>query len=377
MLQRGKQLAGSRLKRMCERLARRTLSGKTLDARVRLLDSRGGDSRVCEWILEEAEKRKIAVSGSTAAKIAAISARATKQRRRYAKPKRDDLAVILCHFNPVGWSRTPKLLYEVCESIVASGVTPVVSQLCLPGRRPASLPRGVRELRFESTSVMFHKENLWNIASRETQEPKLMFLDGDIFFSRRDIFDTVSRLLDSYDVIQPFETAVWLGAEGQVELSRPASCVALFSGEKPRLNKYHPGFSWCMTREFFAKIGGLYERHPLGSGDTALSFSLTEGEIPWPNTRNHVFADTHSYRAYRDTVLGARPRIGYADGVTAYHVWHGDRADRKYGERYKFMPDLENGEYPIHSRPDGILEWSDSAHNDLAREYFVGRKEDG
>jgi hypothetical protein len=60
-----------------------------------------------------------------------------------------------------------------------------------------------------------------------------------------------------------------------------------------------------------------------------------------------------------------------------YHRWHGTRENRKYEERYKFMPPMQGGEYPLMHREDGLLVWSTRESSDLAMKYFLARHEDG
>lgn len=370
---RRQQLVGTRLLRAGALLARQPVAGKTASARARLLDAVGPDERLHEWIAEEAAKRGATLSTRDVERLASI---ATKPVGGYRPPTRRDTAVILCHFNPVGWKTPARLLYDTCEMFLAVGVEPVVSEVVMTGATPVALPDGCRRIVYQSDSVMFHKENLWNLAVDATTAAKLFFVDGDIVFSRRDILDAVSVALDEFDVIQPFSQAAWLAQQGGVERSRKSCAEAISGGEPPILTQYHPGFAWCMTRAFFDAIGGFYDRHPLGSGDTAFAFALTPGEPPWPRTPFHIFANTQSYQTYRSNVLAASPKVGFIDG-TAYHMWHGSWANRRYEERYMFLPALAGGEYPMHRRDDGLLEWDSEEHSRATLEYLLGRLEDG
>lgn len=373
MLRRSQQLAGTRLIRICSRLVGTQVTGKTADARAKVVDAKGVDERLPDWIADEARKRGLCLDTNTVGRLIEL---ATKPSHGYARPARRDLAVILCHFNPAGYRLPQKHLYDTCESIVAAGVTPVVAQLTIPGRQPADLPLGVRQIVFESGSVMFHKENLWNLAAASTGEEKLLFLDGDIYFSRRDFFDAVSEKLDHCDIIQPFDRACWLGPDGAVELVREPATAAIAAGEQPILGKYHPGFAWAISRSAFDAIGGFYERHPLGGGDAAIAFSLTPGEPRLPKTDNHAFSMSSSYKAYRERVLSRALRIGSLDG-TVYHLWHGTRENRRYEQRYLYLPKHDNGEYPLRKRADGLIEWEHESCNQKAMDYFVRRLEDG
>jgi hypothetical protein len=369
MLRRRQHLAGTRLVRACSRLAGAPLSGKTLNARARVVDASGPDERLPSWIIEEAAKRGIAVSEVTAARIAGIASRRT---RGYAKFTRGDLAVILCHYNPAGWKRPPALLYDTCESVIGAGLQPTVAQVVLPGQDPARTPDGCRGLLFESSEVMFYKENLWNLAAEKTTESKLLFMDADIFFSRRDIFDAISDELNKCDIIQPFTTACWLGKSGNIQMARESSASAMCRGVSPNPRVYHPGFAWAMTRAAFGSVGGFYERHPVGGGDMAFVYAIA-GLIP--DSLRRLIVETESYCDYVQRVSGAGLRLSVLPG-TVYHAWHGDMKHRQYEQRYSFAPATVGNEFPIKKRTDGLLEWESRESSEALLRYFSGRHED-
>jgi hypothetical protein len=373
---RGQQLAGSRARRICERLAGTKLTGKTLEARVRVADTDPSldHETKCAWLAEESAKRGHSISRRLADRI--ITAAHKARTVSYWSPRRSDLDVILCHYNPAGWKTPPRLFFEVCESLVSSGVEPLVLQVVRQNQSPAPTPPGVRAEAMQSDSVLFLKENLWNLAAGMTSRPKMLFLDADVFFSRRDIFDATSEALDECDVIQPFSAAAWLSKDNAIELVREPSAMAIRQGEQPLLGRFHPGFAWAMTKEFFARCGGFYDRHPLGGGDAAWVFAMTPGVPRLPKSENHAFAETPSYRAYREQMLSLKPTVGTLRG-TVYHKWHGSRDNRKYEERYRFMPQMVAGEYPLDRRPDGLLVWRDENYSHAALRYFQGRMEDG
>lgn len=284
-------------------------------------------------------------------------------------PSPNDLAVVLCHFNPVGWKTTPRHLYDVCDMLVKSGVSPTVVQLVRPPAVMARLPSGVKNVVYKSQSVLFRKENLWNLGAMMTKEPKILFLDGDITFSREDALGAVSEALDNLDVIQPFSECVWLSKNGDPLLSMPSSAMALKAGIHPKEDKHHPGFSWAMRRDFFVRCGGFYERCPIGGGDSTFAFSMSHQQ------ENMNFVETKHYSKYRKIMLDLKPRVGCIDG-TAYHLWHGSRENRLYEERMKFMPKMVDGEYPIIKREDGLLEWSNPSHSLKVLSYLIYRMED-
>lgn len=295
--------------------------------------------------------------------------------RKYLPHTRGDMAVIIAHFNPAGWKKTPQLLYDTCTAILDAGIEVVVAQLVAPHAEPARLPDGVVSAIYRSEAVLFHKENLYNLATRHTTAQKFLFLDGDVIFGRPDIFDAVSHALDTCDILQPYRTALWLDKEDRVILGKRSAADAMSMGREPLPSKVHPGFSWAMTRKFYDAIGGLYDCHPLGSGDAALSFAVFRGTPPFPKVANDAFVNTLSWQQFRARMQALSPVLGSVSGLL-YHLWHGSRPKRQYSHRWKYVPLQAGQEYPLRRRDDGVLEWQDPKYNDILRSYFVSRDED-
>jgi hypothetical protein len=294
---------------------------------------------------------------------------------RYFVHNRSDVAVIIAHFNPAGWKKPPKLLYDTCVALSAARVEVIVVQLMAEHATPAVVPPGIKSVVYRSNAVMFHKENLFNIGTQHTDAPKLMFIDGDVIFDRLDIFDVVSAALDECDVMQPYQFAAWLDFTHKVTLTRESAAAAMVRGELPLPGVVHPGFAWAMTRKFHTDIGGFYDCHPFGAGDTALSYALYLGNAALPIIPHELFTSIPSWIEFRARVVALQPKLNYITG-TLYHLWHGTREKRQYVTRNQYMPIPEGSEYPLQYREDGVLEWQNPRHSALLRHYFQFRDED-
>jgi hypothetical protein len=288
---------------------------------------------------------------------------------------------IVAFFSPCDFELPKRHLAATLASLGREGVPAILAQVVQTGQEPQPVPAGVRSLVYESDDVVFFKENLWNLAARSADDDKLLFLDADIRFSVDRFADAAASLLDFCDVCQPFEVAHWFDRDGLVCLQRGASAAAIARGVEPKPSEWHPGFAWAMTRTAFDRLGGFYELHPFGGGDTAFSYCLDERwvETSMPRMLKHDAAYwwTSSYAAYQRNAFGLNLRVGYLQGVHAYHLWHGETVNRRYVDRAKSMPLGRGDEYPLHHRPDGLLAWNDPSFSAVAREYFVGRREDG
>ena len=124
-----------------------------------------------------------------------------------SKPKKD-MAICFVLFNP---AQTKRILmnYLYVKNILELQDLPVFTlELVYKGRKP-ELPDAFH---VEAESFMFHKENLCRILETKIpcQYTKLAFLDADVYFTDKTWYTNVSALLNTYDVVQPFERAHWL-----------------------------------------------------------------------------------------------------------------------------------------------------------------------
>ena len=98
-------------------------------------------------------------------------------------------------------------------------------------------------------------------------------------------------------------------------------------------NYWHPGYAWAITRKAYEKIGGLYDKGILGSGDNIMMLSLLG------NGLKSLHDD--STDGYKQTIINFEKKIstlrfGYVPG-TMYHYFHGSKVNRKYTERWQIL----------------------------------------
>lgn len=291
------------------------------------------------------------------------------------------IAVCLAFYSPCDYELPKKHLAHTLQWLAGEGVEAVLAQVAQPGQKPQPVPSGITSLVFESSDAMFFKENLWNLAARSCVAEKLLFLDTDLVFSAPDVIEQTAALLDRTDIAQPFGTAVWHDRDGKIANARRSSSFAISRGYEPSARYYHPGFAWAMTRRAFDFLGGLYDRHILGGGDIALTYSL---DLRWVgvdlrarNPNDAHFAASPSYGQYRMRAANLCLRVGCLENVDAIHQWHGDVDNRQYCSRGTYLPVAAGQEYPLRYRADGLLEWTDPAASEAVRKYFASRREDG
>jgi hypothetical protein len=288
---------------------------------------------------------------------------------------------ILAFFSPCEYRLPQQHLASTLKWLVDADVKVILAQAILPGQRPQYAPPSVSSMVYHTSDIMFFKENLWNLAARSTNAEALFFFDADIVMSCHSWLSRALKALESADVIQPYEVATWLTPDGTPDYCRPPSALALARGEHPDPGKYHPGFAWGMTRKAFDALGGWFDRHPSGGADTAFVYAhrpLSAAMSQRLGIAVHAsFAKSPGYTAYTRKATRLALRFDIAPGLTARHLWHGSFRDRGYVTRNEVIQPSLSGDFPVHYRDDGLLEWDDDALNRPSREYFRSRKEDG
>jgi len=223
-------------------------------------------------------------------------------------------------------------------------------------------------LRVRSRSTLFYKEALWNRLEREIppQYTKIAFLDSDIIFSEADWLDKLSILLDSCDLVHPFETVDRLNLAYE-------KLDALTSSIKDG-NITGSGMGWAITRETFHALGGFFDKGILGNGDT-LFYNCMLPKVNMTDGQYYLIQDLYS--SYRTNFQNVNPRVTYLD-MKIYHLFHGTLKNRKYGSRHnEILGNIQKQWDSLFTlNEDGFWELSDDSLHKKMIEYFVSRKED-
>lgn len=246
-------------------------------------------------------------------------------------------------------------------------------------------PENRRHLQLRTNSPLWHKENLINLGVEKLlpKEWKAMaWIDGDIEFEQPCwALNTLKILNGCRDVVQLFSHVL--------DLDYHENVINVFSsfgyqyaknreyckgGNPQRL--FHPGMAWACTRKAYDKIGGMYERSIIGSGDHIMALALVS------------LADLSLSKGvspeYLQSVLEYQEkckqlRLGYVPGVIR-HFFHGSKKNRQYSERWKILVDHKYNPY-VHVKRDrtGLLVPTEECPKKMLKEineYFLARNED-
>ena len=301
---------------------------------------------------------------------------------------------ITVSFNPAGYQNRYNHLEVFSERVRRQGLKLLAIELAFDDQ-----PFLVREevadkiIRLRSTSVLWQKERLLNIAL-DALPPccdKVAWLDADILFENEAWVSETSALLNKHVVVQPFEVACWLArgiqpipAADQLEaIAATRKGAANLRMSKPELGLGHPGFAWAARRSLLARHG-FYDRFILGSADLAMFWAISRSPDTWTVREwleKHCSAELA--RDYCNWAKGVFEDVAESYSWTPgriFHLWHGDDRNRQYASRLRIL--TEAGFDPrvdITLGPDKCWQWN-SDKPELHRkvcEYFVARREDG
>jgi hypothetical protein len=238
-------------------------------------------------------------------------------------------------------------------------------------------------LQLRSETPIWHKENMINLGVKYLL-PKnykaFAWVDADIEFENNSwALETLKILNGCKDVVQLFSHCV--------DMNNEKNNLNIFNSFGYSYNKskkyttsgndyWHPGFAWAMTRNAYEKIGGLYDKGVLGSGDSIMALSFIN-KTNFMNNEKYSSDYNNSMLKYQEKA--SKLRLGYTPGVIRHH-YHGTKANRRYTERWKIL--MKHQFSPIeHLTYDnkGILVPKDTFSEEFKQDilnYFKERKED-
>jgi hypothetical protein len=293
------------------------------------------------------------------------------------------IAVVLSFFSPVQYELPQRHLHAVMNTLHAQGLDVVVSQAVFPGQNPQRVPSAIKSLVYKTSSLLFHKERLWNLAAKSVDSDAIIFLDSDVVFKDSRWIEKCEAAFSSHDIIQPFSMAIWQDEAGLPDMHREPFAAAIGRGEKPCLTKFHPGFGWGLTRDAFKRLGGFFDCSVAGNSDALFGLSLRINDLheqveQWYAKRQDPSISCASYRKYRLNASNNNFRIGVPQDVELVHLWHGNRANRQYISRTKLFPRRDDGEFAVHDAKNGLQKWDwEEEANASTSQYFKDKRDDG
>lgn len=302
------------------------------------------------------------------------------------EPVEEKLNVIIVISNPCLYAKRYILLKEFVKRIEEEegNVNLFVVEMIYTNQKfIVTSKNNKNHLQLKTDIPIWHKENMVNLAVKYLLPPNykaFAWIDADIEFENNYwALDTLKILNGCKDVVQLFSHCI--------DMSNDHTNMSIFNSFGYSFNKnkkfttmgldyWHPGYAWAITRKAYEKIGGLYDKGVLGSGDNIMALSF----INRCKSMNNInYGDDYNNSMLEYQTISHTLRLGYVPGVIRHH-YHGSKKNRNYTERwkilmkYKFSPtehlayDNQGILIPTNSFPQGFKE-------DIMN-YFNERKED-
>ena len=210
-----------------------------------------------------------------------------------------------------------------------------------------------------------------------------------------------SRLLDQHMVVQPFQTAIFLGPDetpashGTAYAPLESFAAAYCRGgratlvDSPNVLKSHPGYVWAARRSALVKMGLFYDRCILGHGDIVMGLAFSHNperygaiadrwDAHWdPGWSLALKKDVREWQRRASEVV--KGDVSFLPG-RIYHLYHGSNKSRAYGQRGKILKDFDPAVHLGEDKGSGMWTWTEAAHAEglpeAAHRYFRLRCED-
>ncbi len=239
------------------------------------------------------------------------------------------------------------------------------------GRRPFLYTQkdDLNDVQLRTDHELWLKEASINVATqyalqRYPDTKYIAWIDADIRFQDPHWAEEVIEWHQHYKVLQLFSQAIDMGPQNQILKTHNGFVYSWFQNDfkLPPKHKndfgdyysffvdptatFHPGYAWSMRTETFNELGGLIDFAALGSGDRHMALAFVE-EVDrsyHPDLSQRYKRKCHIWEERCKKYL--QKDIGFLKQIIL-HGWHGNKADRKYPERWQilvrngFDPDLD------------------------------------
>lgn len=302
------------------------------------------------------------------------------------EPIENKLHVVLTISNPCLYARRYILIREFIQRMELEEtdvILYVVEYAYKKQRFIITDHKNKRHLQIRTETPIWHKENMINLGIQKLL-PKnwkaVAWIDSDVEFENPTwAKDTLRILNGTKDIVQVFSHCVDMD-QNEETMNVFTSFGHQFTKGVPYAKQstryWHPGYGWACTRKAYEKMGGLYERGILGSGDNIMALCLVRHGLKSINDA--------STEDYKESVVDFQERVktlrlGYVPGVIR-HYYHGSKKNRRYHDRWQIL--LKHDYSPsVHVTNDeqGVLVPTEDCPKEMLSEimdYFKERNED-
>jgi hypothetical protein len=305
-----------------------------------------------------------------------------------------ELHVITTISNPLRYDSRFRLYEEFRKRFASEGVRFYTVELAFEENGFVVTDSGnERHFQVRSRDVIWHKENLINIALKwlPSDWKYAAWVDADISFVRPDWIDQTLEQLKHNTFVQMFSHVIDLGpafeplrtyegfAYRHLQSSVPGANQTGHGVEYPTPKKKigQTGYAWAARRDALEAVGGLIDWSILGANDYYMALALV-GEVDPQGTRMPESNYARMFMEWQNRCVGHGCTIGYLNN-SLLHYWHGNRRDRGYDTRWQILANHAfDPATDLHRNIQGVLEVADTKPGlrEAIRTYFMTRNED-
>lgn len=281
------------------------------------------------------------------------------------------VALVTFHFNPAKFVRQRETYYEWAPTL---GYPVNCYELVIGDDEPEI--EGSVVLRGTLDHALWQKERMINLAVEQLPESVefIACLDHDLVFKNPAWLRIgVQMMRDGFDAVQLFAHIKYEDPSGNCMHMVEGAVSVLSKGKQP---SRAPGGAWMIKREWLRHAGGIHDRNIVGGGDAVWFSGITRTDS------NFLKRHPPKLRDHCERWIEQLPpcRVGFVWGHVR-HLWHGDRRNRQYQDRYDALVqhDFDPTEH-IRTDDNGLLAWTEKAPPELkaaVARYFFNRREDG
>lgn len=273
--------------------------------------------------------------------------------------------------NSARYKRRFELYWKFAEKVQEAGVKLITVEQAF-GARPHMVTQSddPHDVQVRSVEELWHKENLINLGIKRALEldpyaREVAWVDADCFpmLPYREWFEETWHALQHYEFVQMWKYLINFGPNHEPVSSPQLSFMATYAaagftvpesrtltgnhtlaGWGPAAEKYgsslafgRPGLAWAANVSAINAVGGLIDKCILGSGDWHMAHGLVGAMKRWSGE----FTKLPPYSQYlldwqEKAERWIKRDVGFVD-TTVGHWWHGNKKDRKYGDRGQIL----------------------------------------
>lgn len=305
------------------------------------------------------------------------------------------LWAITAYYNPARYRNKSVNYRRFRDGLRAAGVPLLTVEVAFADQQFDLRPTDADVMvRLRGRDVLWQKERILNLGMQHLPDEcdKVAWLDADVLLQEPDWASRTAKLLDDYQVVQPFSHCVKLRpgqlncdpgslmfGDGENQLFYGLAFGVYAHGHRTLTNHFehgHPGYAWASRRQLLEKHG-LFDANLLGNGDTDIAQAMFGNFDYWSLRKLGPRVQTklkHWADGLADEVRGS---VSFVPGLLV-HLWHGKPKDRLYHQLLTVLHDFDPERDFMANPETGLYEWTDASQElrEWSRGYFAARRED-